>query len=403
MKQLCLALLVSTFVVLGIGAAAFAGPEYQLEGNIELEARFFTNDVDGGDRKDVNLSGSIDPVLIMLWNRGKHTVTVNPYYRWDLNDEARSHFDIRQLSWIGAFGNLELRVGIDKVFWGVTESAHLVDIINQDDGVEDIDGEDKLGQPLVSASYWSDYGTLTVFLMPYFRERTFAGPDGRPRGPLTIDTDRPTFGQGTNNWHPDWAVRYQNSFGIIDVAASYFSGFSRNPDFVPDIGGEGEPMLRPHYSIIRQVGLEVQATVGAWLFKFEGVNVDKRDGQDHQAFAAGFEYTFYQAFGSGADVGVITEYLWDSRGATGPSPSESDIFVGVRWEGNDVKTTRVLAGVVFDLDSQSRLFFVEASRRIGSRWRITLDGRFFLTVPVTDPLFFIRRDDFVQLRLARFF
>jgi len=403
MKQLCLALLVSTLFVLGAGPAAQAGPEYQLEGNIELEARFFTNDVDGGNRHDVNLSGSIDPVLIMLWNRGKHTVTVNPYYRWDLNDEARSHFDIRQLSWIGAFGNLELRAGIDKVFWGVTESAHLVDIINQDDGVEDVDGEDKLGQPLVSASYWSDYGTLTVFLMPYFRERTFAGQDGRPRGPLTVDTDRPIFGQGSNNWHPDWAVRYQNSFGMIDVAASYFSGFSREPDFVPDVSAAGEPVLRPHYGIIHQIGLEVQATVDAWLFKFEGINVDKRDGLDYQAFAAGFEYTFYQAFGTGGDVGVIMEYLWDSRGAAGPSPSESDIFVGVRWEGNDVKTTRVLAGVVFDLDSQSRLFFVEASRRIGSRWRITLDGRFFLTVPVTDPLFFIRRDDFVQLRLARFF
>ena len=403
MKQLCLASLGLILFAFGAVPAAKAEVEYQLEGNIELEARFFTNGIDDDGRTDPNLSASIDPVLIMLWNRGKHTVTVNPYYRWDINDSKRTHFDIRQLSWIGAFGNWEFHVGVDKVFWGVTESAHLVDIINQDDGVEDVDGEDKLGQPLVSASYWSDYGTLTVFLMPYFRERTFAGPDGRPTSPLPVDTDRPIFSSGTNNWHPDWAVRYQNTFGVFDVAASYFSGFDRAPDLVLDVSDEGEPVLRPYYSTIKQIGLELQATVDAWLFKFEGINVDGKDKETYQAFAAGFEYTFYQAFGTGGDIGVISEYLWDSRGAVGPSASESDIFVGLRWEGNDVSTTRVLTGVIFDVDTSAKVFFVEASRRIGDRWRITLDGRFFLSVPMHDPLYVFRRDDFIQLRLARFF
>ena len=42
-----------------------------------------------------------------------------------------------------------LLVGAAKVFWGTAESRHLVDIINQTDAVEDIDEEDKLGQPMV--------------------------------------------------------------------------------------------------------------------------------------------------------------------------------------------------------------------------------------------------------------
>ena len=133
------------------------------------------------------------------------------------------------------------------------------------------------------------------------------------------------------------------------------------------------------------------------------INVDGKDKEAYQAFAAGFEYTFYQAFGTGGDVGVIVEYLWDSRGQLAPSASESDIFVGLRWEGNDISTTRILMGVIFDTDTSARVFFVEASRRIGDRWRITLDGRFFLTVPINDPLYAFRRDDFIQLRLARFF
>jgi hypothetical protein len=403
MKQLCTALLATVIVVLGTGPGANAEVEYQLEGNIELEGRFFTNDIDNDNRHDPNVSASIDPIFIMLFDRGNHTITLNPYYRWDSNDDERTHFDIRQASWIGAFGNWEFHVGVDKVFWGVTESAHLVDIINQDDAVEDIDGEDKLGQPLVSASYWSNYGILTVYLMPYFRERTFPGENGRPAGALTVDTDRPIFASGTNNWHPDWAVRYQHSFGVFDVAASYFDGFSRAPEFVLDLGDEGQQVLRPFYNTIKQVGLEAQATVGAWLFKFEGINVNPKNDQTYQAFAAGFEYTFFQAFGSIGDIGIISEYLWDSRGARSPSPTEGDVFVGVRWEGNDVATTRILTGIIMDLDSSAKTYFVEASRRIGDRWRITLDARFFLSVPINDPAYFFADDDFIQLRVARFF
>ena len=38
-----------------------------------------------------------------------------------------------------------LSIGLGKVFWGVTEFNHLVDVINQTDLVEGIDGEAKLG------------------------------------------------------------------------------------------------------------------------------------------------------------------------------------------------------------------------------------------------------------------
>ena len=54
-------------------------------------------------------------------------------------------------------------MGIDKVFWGVIESRHLVDYINQTDGVEDVDGEDKLGQPMINLGLQRDWGDLIFF------------------------------------------------------------------------------------------------------------------------------------------------------------------------------------------------------------------------------------------------
>lgn len=377
--------------------------EFELEGNIEAEMRVFTNDVDMRDTYQLNFSFSADPILEMFWDRGDQSITVNPFWRIDQHDRERTHWDIRQLKWIGVFDNWEFRAGVDRVFWGVTESAHLVDVINQDDQLEDIDGEDKLGQPLVSASYQSDWGTITGYLLPYFRDRKFPGRKGRPSAPLLVDEDQAVFGAGDNRWLLDWALRYTHYFGPVDVGLSYFNGLSRDPTLLPGLNADGELVLTPFYDKINQVGVDTQLTLGSWLFKFEGITVDPRTSDRYWSFAGGTEYTFYEVFGSGADIGILVEYLWDSRGQIGPSASESDLFFGVRWEGNDVSTTRVLGGVVLDLDTSSKAVFVEASRRFGDNWRITLDARFFLSVPPGDPLFVFRTEDFVQLRIARFF
>ena len=66
------------------------------------------------------------------------------FARADENDEERNHFDIAELYWTLPSDEWELLIGINKVFWGVTESAHLVDIINQTDQVESFTGEEKL-------------------------------------------------------------------------------------------------------------------------------------------------------------------------------------------------------------------------------------------------------------------
>ena len=50
-----------------------------------------------------------------------------------------------------------------REFWGVTETAHRVDILNQTDQVESFDGEDKLGQPMVNFSWSKDWGTLDLY------------------------------------------------------------------------------------------------------------------------------------------------------------------------------------------------------------------------------------------------
>ena len=56
-----------------------------------------------------------------------------------------------------------------------------------------------------------------------------------------------------------------------------------------------------------------------------------------------------------------------------------------------------------DLDGGGNAINVEMSRRIGSKWSISLDARLFTNVDNGDPLVFLRDDDFIQLRIARYF
>ena len=122
------------------------------------------------------------PEFYLSWHDA-HSLVFVPYLRWDAHDGERTHFDVRELYWETYGGNWGLRVGVGKVFWGVVETQHLVDIVNQTDAVENPDGEDKLGQPMLNLSLIRDWGTVDLFVLPGFRERTFAGRVGRLRSP----------------------------------------------------------------------------------------------------------------------------------------------------------------------------------------------------------------------------
>ncbi|NIP75689.1 MAG: hypothetical protein GTN90_06820, partial [Xanthomonadales bacterium] len=114
----------------------------------------------------------------------------------DATQSGRSHADLREANWLRIGDGWDLVAGIDKVFWGVTESRHLVDIVNQDDRVEDIDGEDKLGQPMLNLNLLRDWGTVSLFVLPGFRERAFPDRGDRLRGSLPVAEGDATFDSG---------------------------------------------------------------------------------------------------------------------------------------------------------------------------------------------------------------
>ena len=374
----------------------------QVTGEIELETRAFPRRPLSDDQRRNNVSLRFRPELYWEWDRGRTTLLFEPFVRLDLSDGRRTHVDVRELSFTKAWDAVELRLGFRKVFWGVTESQHLVDIINQTDLVENPDGEDKLGQPMVNLALIRPWGTVDLFVLPWFRQRTFPGAGGRLRFPITVDTDRAVFEADAGRHHVDWAVRWSHYLGGLDLGVSHFSGTSREPRFEPGQNEAGDPVLVPHYDLIDQTGMDAQYTTGGWLWKFEGIT---RSGPDDRMYAltAGFEYTVYGVLGGAADLGLITEYLWDSRDNATVTPFEDDIALGARLAFNDVQSSELLAVAVVDRSGGGSFVSIEGNRRVGQNWTVGVEARAFFGMQSTDPLYALRRDAYVGLAITRYF
>jgi hypothetical protein len=384
---------------------------HELRGNVAVEYRQFFQSASYDGQFNNNVSLSAQPEYFHQWDDGNQLVTFTPFVRLDQRDEERTHFDIRELNWLGVYDLGELRVGFRKVFWGVTESQHLVDIINQTDFVENLDGEDKLGQPMINAALIQDWGTVDLYVLTGFRERTFAGKHGRPRTALIVDKEFTEYESSAEEKHIDFAARYAHYIGAWEFGISQFHGTSRDPNFSPVQNTAGEYVLKPFYPIINQTGLDVQAIISNWLLKLEAIS---RDGQDkdygrYTAATGGFEYTVVGIFHSIADLGIISEYLFDERGSEADpgtfmaSPFQNDLMIGARLALNDVQSTELLAGLIVDLDHGDRFYSLEAERRLGNAWKLGLEARVFTHINEANPFWDIRNDDYAQLNLEWFF
>lgn len=391
-------------MMLTLASAGVSAEEIDWSGYVSLEPRVFVDQPLFSEQPGAGVFASavLAPELRYEWNRGDDRLTLAPYLRWDADDDQRTHLDLREALWLRVRGPWTWQIGLGRVFWGVTESRHLVDIINQTDFVEDIDEEDKLGQPMIALERWTrNAGSFGVFLLPGFRERTFPAADARLRGTLPIDTDRAEYESAANDRRLDWALRWSQVIGNWDLGLSGFYGTSREPRLLPRFDAPTGLVLIQRYDVIGQLGVDLQYTQDAWLWKLEAIG-RRGHGSTFAAVVAGLEYTLFDIGGSGADLGLLAEYLYDDRDETAPPTIyDDDWFGGFRLALNDTEDTAVLAGAVFDTNGMFAI--LEAERRVGESWKFEAEVRWFLNVDPGDPLLGgFRNDSFITLRLARY-
>ncbi len=399
-------LILATLLFAGAGDGA-ESIEHAFSGRVSVESRWYP-EAGAHSEQRPHASGFVLAPKMYLKNEGSWSLTLAPFFRYDLADSRRTHADLRE-AYILLFGEIgsgewELRLGVDRVFWGVAESHHLVDIINQTDLIEHPNEEAKLGQPMAHVTWSGDWGAMELFALPYHRARTFPGRHGRLRSSLVVDDEHVEYESTEEEWHWDFAARYSHSFGPFDIGLSVFDGTSREPFLRPGLI-DASVVLVQFYEQIRQFGLDAQLTADAWLFKLEAIHragARNRLGEeeDYTAFVLGGEYTFYSVLGSAADLGLLGEWNHDGRGRNATNKFQNDLFLAVRLAFNDVQSTELLAGLLGDADYATRALTVELNRRLSDQWSLRLEAFALPTVGETDPLYETRRDSFVELSLS---
>jgi len=398
--------------------AASSYAEVSIDAELDYEGAVYFNDsLNPEIDQNVNNSVSAEMEMYTEWADGTQSLTFKPFYRYDEMDDERTHGDIRELMWHQVADEYELKVGIGKVFWGVTESAHLVDIVNQTDSVESLDGEEKLGQPMVQLLIERDWGNLDLFVLPYHRGRTFAGPDARLS--TGFELADAVYESDDEEGNIDIAARFYSYVDDFEYAVSAFHGNSRElvlGVFSPDGNPSNITALQPYYPTITQLGLEVQYLIEGWAWKVEAIHRDGMikdqsvfvtpvasvigESESYFATVAGFEYTQVGIFETRWDLGWVAEHLYDSRqeGASFGA-FEHDLLLGTRWVANDEADSELLAGILYDYEYQDYSLSLEGNTRIMNGVSLELEARIF--APASDnPQFDFRDEDFVKLTLT---
>lgn len=456
-----LSVITSIAVALWATAISVRAVEVDISGKAGIQGQFFNAQPANKEQDRHTASFFVTPELTKDFEDNSDLITVGIHARFDATDKERTHVDIRELNYLKVpeSGNWELKTGISKVFWGVAEGQNLVDVINQTDALEGVATDEKLGQPMVQLTLLDtqvfleeqDWGTLDLFVLPYFRKASFPGEHGRFRPPIPVSNKRALFESSQKESHVDYAGRWSHAIGPMDIGLSYFKGTNRTPslfvELTPRLFNTNTFQIPtgkviPYYAQLEQFGLDMQISIEGFLLKLEAVSRDTQESfflnpetgkpvsksdiascrnlpntlkcpvsnqikdSKYTAYTLGGEYTFGDISGSGIDLSLITEINKDSRDKeTNLALLQNDVLVGTRLALNNASSTTGLFGIILDLDYQSVIASAEIERRLSNSISASIEHRSFITKDNSkDPVLSqIQDDDFTKVSVEYFF
>ncbi|MFT6897259.1 MAG: hypothetical protein ACJA13_001665 [Paraglaciecola sp.] len=310
---------------------------------------------------------------LMLKIESQLSFDVANQLRWQLkgfvttSDNSESAWDIQDFYWRWHNKNVVLDVGFTRDFWGVTESRHLVDVINQVDLRFDRFADARLSQPMVKVDYRQVGSTLSFYLLPCYR--------ALPQLDLGLNSDeRQSFTRidcGKDNGELPWsaAVRWAKVTGEVDWGLAFYQGVSREPY----AGFKPNSVLVDAYPDVSRATVDMQWTNESLLLKGEALLQHSPYG-DAAAIIGGFEYSYATLFDGELDLSLLMEYLHDSR--CRQIAFSCATMVGVRWLGNDVAGSNGLLTLLYDRKSHQWRPAFQYGRRFSDSTSVNISGYF---------------------------
>ena len=271
--------------------------------------------------------------------------------------------DFREAHVTSRIGEMDVLVGNTILFWGKVESYNPVDVVNSLDYGRGLMRSEKLGAPMAQVSLPIGSGQLDLLAIDFVKN-IYPGQALRERVGTRFGKQI-IFSGGASKNDIGQAARWSAYFGDVDLGLSWFRGVGNAPRLTAQSNGT----LRPDYSRINQMALDIQYLWGDTALKGELIH---RKGQydrlgafkKYHAGVLGLEHSFYDIANSGSDLVLLTEYAFDSRNSLSHSGFQNDLTIGTRWLKNDIDDTELAALLTRDLDYKAQLITIKMDRRI---------------------------------------
>ena len=85
------------------------------------------------------------------------------------------------------------------------------------------------------------------------------------------------------------------------------------------------------------------------------------------------------------------------------SPFQNDLVLGARLTLNDAQSTELLVSTIIDLDGDGQSFNLEASRRFGDDWKLSIEARGVSNISPDSVFSSFEDDQRLRIELARYF
>lgn len=314
-------------------------------------------------------------------------------------DDALNYIDFQQLLFTYRMASSEVFAGVGMVFWGVTESYHLTDIVNQVNLVADLAREKKLGQPMVGYRRYLGDHTLELYWLPYFREQVLAEKNSRPWRSRPISGD-PEYERSGGQWAQDVALRLSGFYESVDYGVSYFYGTERNPFLIIN---PSRTEFTETYVKTNKLAVDSQLTLGSTLLKSEMIYSSPDTQGDEFAMVAGIEQGIYGIVDTQLDASLFIEGLYSNNQQGVALPYKQHIMTGLRLDLNNEGGSNIMFSIINDKDDRDRTYYVNAQHRLKENISAEVDVWYFDIRKQSSNLPYLKEEGYIQIGLEFYF
>ena len=298
----------------------------------------------------------------------------------DSQEEERDYLRANEAYLQYDFVEQDLRItgGREVVFWGALEVYNPVDVINIQNLSRDPFEVFKIGSYLLSLSKYFESSGIELLATLYEQDQSFPGRES----PYYIFPPFLTYDENLiteeSRTRPTVYLKYSGSSDTV-YPLDYALVISNGYDHQRFITLVGDGILRQNAYIASKFLTFDTLVVNATLLKLEASYTDVKDVQfisDYYQVGAGIEHTLEQIY-RGWDIGLISEYYLYKTTDKDKFDDlrlfqsfQNDLFLGFRLTFNDVASSEIVGGGIFDLEYDG-----EFNTRVFDRFTISADIR----------------------------